>query len=47
MKDFNLESRRLIIGGIAITVVVVYIIRLFTLQLASDDYKKTQTPMPS
>lgn len=40
MKDFNLESRRLIIGGIAITVVVVYIIRLFTLQLASDDYKK-------
>ena len=40
MKDFNLESRRLIIGGIAITVVVVYIVRLFTLQLASDDYKK-------
>ena len=40
MKDFNLENRRLVIGGIAITVVVVYIIRLFSLQLASDDYKK-------
>ena len=40
MKDFNLENRRLVIGGIAITIVVVYIIRLFSLQLASDDYKK-------
>lgn len=40
MKDFNLENRRLVIGGIATAVVVVYIIRLFTLQLMSDDYKK-------
>ena len=40
MKDFNLEYRRYIIGGVAIIIVVVYIIRLFTLQLLSDDYKK-------
>ena len=40
MKDYNLENRRFIIGGIAITIVTVYIIRLFTLQLLSDDYKK-------
>ncbi|MGI6222782.1 MAG: penicillin-binding protein 2 [Prevotella sp.] len=40
MKDFNLENRSLIIGGIAVTIVFVYIVRLFALQLASDDYKK-------
>lgn len=40
MKDFNLESRRLVIGGVAIVIIMVYIIRLFTLQLLSDDYKK-------
>lgn len=40
MKDFNLGNRRLIIGGVAFAVVVIYIIRLFTLQLMSDDYKK-------
>jgi penicillin-binding protein 2 len=40
MKDYNLENRRLIIGGVAVIIVVIYIIRLFTLQLMSDDYKK-------
>lgn len=40
MKDFDLEKRRLVISGIAIVIVVIYIIRLFTLQLLSDDYKK-------
>lgn len=40
MKDYKLENRRFIIGGIAFTIVIVYIIRLFTLQLLSDDYKK-------
>ncbi len=40
MKDFNLENRKFIIGGVAIFVVTVYILRLFTLQLLSDDYKK-------
>lgn len=41
MKDFDLEHRKLVIGGVAITIVVLYIIRLFTLQLLSDDYRKS------
>ena len=40
MKDYNLEKRRYVIAGVAIVIVVIYIIRLFTLQLLSDDYKK-------
>lgn len=40
MKDFSLENRRYVIGGVAVAIVVVYVIRLFTLQLMSDDYKK-------
>lgn len=40
MKDFNLENRRLVIGGMAVAIVVIYIVRLFVLQLMSDDYKK-------
>ena len=40
MKDFNLSNRRLVIGGVAIIIVAVYIVRLFMLQLMSDDYKK-------
>ena len=40
MKNYQLERRQLVIGGIAIFIVVVYIIRLFMLQLMSDDYKK-------
>ena len=40
MKEYNLENRKYVIGGIAILIVTIYIIRLFTLQLLSDDYKK-------
>ena len=40
MKAYSLENRRFVIGGIAAVVVLVYIIRLFTLQIMSDDYKK-------
>lgn len=40
MKDFDLEKRRHVISGIATVIVVIYIIRLFTLQFLSDDYKK-------
>lgn len=40
MKDFNLENRRYVIGGVGIAIVLIYTIRLFTLQLLSDDYKK-------
>ena len=41
MKDFELEKRRYVIGGGAILIVVIYIIRLFMLQISSDDYKKS------
>ena len=40
MLDYNLEKRRYVIGGVAIAIVVIYMIRLFTLQIMSDDYKK-------
>ncbi|HIV83054.1 MAG TPA: penicillin-binding protein 2, partial [Candidatus Prevotella intestinigallinarum] len=40
MKDYELSNRRYVIGGVATFIVVVYIIRLFTLQIMSDDYKK-------
>ena len=40
MKNYGLENRRYVIAGVAIVIVTIYIIRLFTLQLMSDDYKK-------
>ena len=40
MDKFNLENRRFILSGIAVFIVVVFLLRLFTLQLMSDDYKK-------
>ena len=40
MKSYNLENRRFVIGGVALVIVLVYIIRLFTIQLLSDDFKK-------
>ena len=33
MKDYNLDKRRLVIAGVAITIVAVYIVRLFMLQI--------------
>lgn len=41
MKDFDLENRKFVIGGAAVVIVTIYIIRLFTLQLVSDDYRKS------
>jgi len=40
MKEYGLEYRKFVVGGVAIFIVAIYIIRLFTLQLMSDDYKK-------
>lgn len=39
-KDYQLERRKYVIGGIAVFIVLIYIIRLFGLQLMTDDYKK-------
>ncbi len=41
MKDYSLENRKYVIGGVAILIVTVYILRLFSLQITSDDYKKS------
>lgn len=39
-KDYTLEKRKFVIAGIAIVVVLIYLVRLFLLQLLTDDYKK-------
>ncbi len=39
-KDYRLENRKIVIGGAAVLIVVIFLIRLFTLQLMSDDYKR-------
>ena len=41
MKNYELANRRYVMGGVATLIVVVYIIRLFMLQISSDDYKKS------
>lgn len=40
MKSFDLSSRKYTIGGVALLIIVIYLIRLFTLQIMSDDFKK-------
>ena len=41
MKDYDLSKRSFVIAGVATVIVVIYIIRLFTLQITSDDFKKS------
>ena len=40
MVDNTYESRKFVIGIVATVIIAIYIVRLFTLQLMSDDYKK-------
>ena len=40
MKNFELDNRQYVIGGAAVLIIVIYIIRLFSLQIMSDDYKR-------
>lgn len=40
MKDYSLEKRKYIIGGAVVCIVLVYMVRLFTLQILDGDYKK-------
>lgn len=40
MKDYTLEKRKYVIGATAAFIVLVYLIRLFNLQIMTDDYKK-------
>ena len=39
--DRQLSNRRFVIGGIAVTIVIIYLVRLFALQIMSDDYRKS------
>ena len=39
MKDYNLESRKFILAGVVILVLVTYVIRLFNIQLRNEEYK--------
>ena len=39
-KNYEFEYRQYVIGGVAVLIVIIYLIRLFTLQIMSDDYKK-------
>lgn len=40
MLNYDLEKRKYVIGGVAIAIILIYIVRLFSLQIMSDDYKK-------
>jgi cell division protein FtsI/penicillin-binding protein 2 len=40
-KDYDLEYRKYVIAGVAALIVFIYIVRLFMLQITSDDYKKS------
>lgn len=39
-KDYNLEKRKYIIGGLAVVIVIIFIIRLFNLQVLDSSFKK-------
>lgn len=38
--NYDLEKRKYILGGVAFLIILIYLVRLFTLQLLSDDFKK-------
>ncbi|MDO5446146.1 MAG: penicillin-binding protein 2 [Prevotellaceae bacterium] len=40
MTDFEFGNRKYVIIGVAVAIVLIYLIRLFGLQIASSDYKK-------
>lgn len=39
-KDYKLEKRKFVIGGVATVIVIIFIMRLFVLQIMTDSYKK-------
>lgn len=40
-KDYSLSNRKFVIGGFIITIVLIYLVRLFTLQIGNDVYKES------
>lgn len=39
-KNYDLEKRKYVIGGIAVSIVLIFVFRLLILQILTDDYKK-------
>ena len=39
-KDYRLEKRKYVIGGFALLIVIIYLVRLFSLQVLDDRYKE-------
>ena len=39
-KDYNLEKRKYVIAAAVVAIVVVYVVRLFSLQVGDNDYKR-------
>ena len=39
-RDYRLEKRKYVLGGAVVVVTFIYLLRLFTLQIMSEDYKK-------
>lgn len=40
MKDYTFEKRKYVVGMAAVVIVLIFIVRLFHLQIMTDDYKK-------
>ena len=40
-KNYNLEKRKYIIGGFVVLIALIYLVRLFDLQLADEKYKQS------
>ena len=39
-KDYNLEKRKYVIAAALVAIVAIYVIRLFSLQVGDNDYKR-------
>ena len=37
--NYELEKRKYVLGGVAFLIIIVYLLRLFSLQMLSEDYK--------
>ncbi|MDE6469245.1 MAG: penicillin-binding protein 2, partial [Muribaculaceae bacterium] len=40
-KNYNLEKRKYVIGGFIVLIALIYLVRLFDLQLADEKYKRS------
>ena len=38
--NYELEKRKYVLGGVAIVIILIYLLRLFSLQMLSEDYKR-------